>query len=657
VQEFLAKLFSSDFMPHGSCYFWKPEIVWLHAISDGTIALSYYFISLTLFYFVRKRRDLPFQWMFFLFGVFIFGCGATHLMELWTLWNGTYRLAGVIKAVTAAASVATAALLIPLVPRALALPSPEKLRAVNQDLSLARRKAEQTSAELAEAKEAAEAANEAKSQFLANMSHELRTPLNAIIGYSEMLREDAEAAENEPQIADLQRINIAGKHLLELINDVLDLSKIEAGKMELHPETFQVHQMIGDGIETVRPMIERNGNRIETYLEPDLGWLDTDLIKARQVVLNLLSNAAKFTERGAIALSARRATRNETAGIELTVADTGRGIPREQLGNLFQPFQQGDHRNDGKFSGTGLGLALSRRFCQMMGGDVWVVSTPGVGSVFTVFLAGSVAEGQNPESKTPGSLKIPNKKPVSVLIIDDDATARDLMRRNLAREGISATTAASGPEGLRMARELRPALILLDVMMPQMDGWTVLTTLKSDPDLRNIAVVMVSMFDSQELGFMLGASDYLVKPVTREQLHALLGRVPFHSPASPVLLIENDPDVRKPLKAMLEREGWEVIEAANGKDGLDKLERVTPDLIVLNAITPEIDSFTFNDVVRRNPNWSRIPIIILTAKDEAAAKIDELNKQIQRVLKGRTCDPDQFVSQVKNLLSSDSGIG
>lgn len=204
-----------------------------------------------------------------------------------------------------------------------------------------------------------------------------------------------------------------------------------------------------------------------------------------------------------------------------------------------------------------------------------------------------------------------------------------------------------------MARILRPVLILLDVMMPQMDGWTVLTTLKSDPDTRDIPVVMVSMFDSQELGLVLGATDYLVKPVTREQLSALLGRIHFQPRTGPVLLIENDPDARSLLKDLLEREGWKVTEASDGREGLDKLDRMQAALIVVNALTPGMDSFTFNDLVQCNPRWSRIPIIILTEKEEASARIDELNNQLHRVLKHRTCDTDQFVMQIRTLLSSD----
>ncbi len=383
--------------------------------------------------------------------------------------------------------------------------------------------------ELLLARQAAEAANSAKSQFLASMSHELRTPLNAIIGYSEMLEEEAADTGQDGFVPDLQKIRAAGRHLLALINDILDLSKIEAGKLELFLETFDVRQVIGEVATTIAPLVEKNGNRLEIRCAEGVGRMHSDLTRTRQVLLNLLSNACKFTQGGSIALAAARERADDgNEWVVLRVSDSGIGMTPEQLSRLFEAFAQADASTARNYGGTGLGLAITRRFSRMMGGDVTVESRPGAGSTFTVRLPALLGEARGrTETPAPPAAPADASAPAqsgTLLVIDDDPEARALMRRFLGKEGFRIEEAADGESGIRMARELRPAVITLDVLMPGMDGWAVLGALKGDPELAGIPVILATIVDEEHLGFALGASEYLTKPIDRERLVTVLDK-------------------------------------------------------------------------------------------------------------------------------------
>jgi signal transduction histidine kinase/CheY-like chemotaxis protein len=386
-----------------------------------------------------------------------------------------------------------------------------------------------TQDELLKAKDAAEEASRAKSAFLANMSHELRTPLNAIIGYSEILEEDARDSGSPENVRDLKRIQAAGKHLLSLINDVLDLSKIEAGKMALHLETFAVGPMIEEMITTLQPAAERNSNRLVLRMADDLDSMYADITKVRQILFNLLSNACKFTEHGTVTLDVERHQRREDR-LVFRVTDTGIGITPEEQSKLFQYFGQADSSTARKYGGTGLGLAISQRFTQMMRGELHVSSTKGQGSIFTLELPTKVALDAAESPQTSPAQEPVQQEPVAsaesttVLVIDDDAAVRDLMTRFLGKMGYHVVPATNGPEGLRLARELRPSIITLDVVMPDMTGWDVLNELKTDPRLAPIPVIMVTIVDHEALGLARGASNYLVKPIDRERLAVALNK-------------------------------------------------------------------------------------------------------------------------------------
>jgi PAS domain S-box-containing protein len=381
--------------------------------------------------------------------------------------------------------------------------------------------------ELVAAVDASEDASRAKSAFLANMSHELRTPLNAIIGYSEMLQEEIKDRDLTDLLPDLVKIHGSGKHLLLLINDILDLSKIEAGKMDLFPEVFEVPALVRDVAATVRPMVERGENTLDVRCAEDMLSVKADLTRVRQVLLNLLSNASKFTTRGRVALHVDRIAVNGAPWVRFRVADTGIGMAPEQLAKLFKAFAQADASTTRKYGGTGLGLVISRQLCQMMGGEVTVESAPGRGSTFTVLLPTHVEEKAAGDAASQPALfetVPPVHEPSTVLVIDDDRLVRDLLRRYLEKEGFRVATSSNGEEGLRHARDLRPGIITLDVVMPGMDGWEVMRGLKRDPDLAGIPVIMITIVDNPGLGLAMGAAEYLTKPIDWRRLGAALAK-------------------------------------------------------------------------------------------------------------------------------------
>ncbi|MBW2267502.1 MAG: response regulator [Deltaproteobacteria bacterium] len=508
---------------------------------------------------------------------------------------------------------------------------------------------------LEDASAAAQAANRAKSSFLANMSHELRTPMNAIIGYSEMLIEDAEDEGNEEAVGDLQKIHAAGKHLLSLINDVLDLSKIEAGKMDLYLETFDVGTMIDEVAATIDALIKKNGNELVLEIEPSIGNIRADLTKVRQGLFNLLSNAAKFTHEGTVTLAITPEQVGGREGVRFAVSDTGIGISPERLGHIFEEFSQADESTTKNFGGTGLGLAITQRFCQLMGGDVLVESTVGEGSTFSILLpvrvefGDSETEGASSGAEKP-SIASANDGEQTVLVIDDEATARDLLGRTLEGAGFRVVSATDGQEAVELARTLQPAAITLDVIMPGMDGWAVLRELKTDPKTRDIPVVMVTMTDDRNMGYTLGATDFLTKPIERNQLVGLLARYSTTDPEAHVLVVDDNEEVRDVFRRSLEKEGWAVEEAENGEVALERVAQKTPALILLDLMMPVMDGFQFVTELRKRS--LSIPIVVVTAKDLSDEEQRQLSGEVAGLVQKRGTGRDELLSEICDLVAS-----
>lgn len=528
----------------------------------------------------------------------------------------------------------------------------------------------QRTLDLASARDAALEASRSKSLFLANMSHELRTPLNAIIGYSEMLMDDMDELDKPDNAADLERIHSAGKHLLSLINDILDLTKIETGKMDLYEEWFNVREMVQSVAETIQPLFDKNNNTFRVNCPEDIGDLFADITKIRQSLFNLLSNASKFSRDDEVVLTVRRKMLDGKEDIYFDIEDHGIGMSQEQQEKLFEAFSQADPSTTRKFGGTGLGLVISQHLCNMMGGGIQLVSRLGGGSTFTIILpvkkgadlpqqpinsndpkelswrSNAVAAGNRFSAERGGNNADRREKVSMVLVIDDDSSVRQIMTHFLAQKGFSVQAAASGEEGLRLARELKPDAITLDIMMPGLDGWSVLKILKHDPELKDIPVILVTMVENRSLGYSLGATEYLSKPINKERLWTVLKRSVRSQQAGPLLIIDDNDSMRESLRDMLQLEGWDVCAVPAAASAFSEIAKNPPALIILDLVMPEMNGFEFLGQLRHNPRWGNIPVLIVSGKDLSDAEQALLHGSGARVVNKAAFSHDDLLREV-----------
>ncbi len=531
--------------------------------------------------------------------------------------------------------------------------------AFGKDVTARRR----TQVALRMAKEEAERANKAKSQFLANMSHELRTPLNSVIGFTNILRKNKSGHMGEQELNFLDRISANGKHLLQLINQVLDLAKIEAGRMELELEVVDLRALLGETLEQMEGQVKDKPVRLRSFVPGDLGLVETDRGKLKQVIINLVGNAIKFTDEGEVTVEVVPEPESGRVAA-IAVRDTGMGISPERLHAIFEAFQQADGTTSRRFGGTGLGLTISRSLCQLMGYDLKVESEVGVGSVFSILLTELVKPPARPEDALIAEALKPmessrpradvaedplrKEKGRPVLVIDDDHDSRILITHHLEDLGYDVLTAASAGDGLEQARVYRPDLITLDLMMPGMTGWEALREFKEDPELRDIPVVVVSMIAGEgDRTSLMGAVDVLPKPIEKDRLLEVVKRNLDETRNRRVLVVEDDPDARAVIRNYLEEAGMEVILAENGREGEKRLQEEVPDLILLDLVMPVMDGTTFLKRLREETRHRGIPVVICTGKELSREEQERLQSEAVAILsKG-----EDFEAELRAVLS------
>ena len=503
----------------------------------------------------------------------------------------------------------------------------EAQRQLTEELSFRKDEAEA-------ARNAAEAANRAKSAFLANMSHELRTPLSAVIGYTELLEEELDDIGQQGMMTDLGKIKSNAKHLLGLINDVLDLSKVEANKMEIFVEDIEVESFLRDAAGTVETLVRTKANTLALDLGQGLGSMRSDPVKLRQCLYNLLSNACKFTANGRVTLRVGREAASDGDWLSFAVEDTGIGMSPQQVERLFERFTQADETTTRKFGGTGLGLALSRAFANLLGGDITVTSTEGEGTCF-VLRVPAVAPEVRPAVADQSELDshhLNGSADSLVLVVDDEPSQRELLTRFLRKQGFSVRTCSDGRHALVLARDLKPRVILLDVMMPDMDGWSVLQALKADEETAKLPVIMVSFVADPSLSIALGATDAVPKPIDWTRLRTVMDR--FRDVGGDVLVVDDDRDTRIRLRTVLEKNGWTVREAGDGAEALHRVAEARPRIILLDLTMPLVDGFAFLDCLREIPDCADVPVVVLSARDVSAAERERLAKADRVFRKG-----------------------
>jgi CheY-like chemotaxis protein len=422
--------------------------------------------------------------------------------------------------------------------------------------------------------------------------------------------------------------------------------------MELNLETFSVAALIDEVVKTLETLAAKNGNRIVVDCDSTTKSIHADQVRVRQALLNLVSNANKFTERGTVTIRARRREIDNREGVEIEVTDTGIGMTPAQMDKLFQEFSQADSSTTRKYGGTGLGLAISQRFCRMMGGDITVQSEPGRGSTFTIQLPANVvsidAAAAAPEAPPRMRAAQTSHDAPLIVVADDDPTGREVVAHFLEREGFSVALADGGQEALRLVREMHPAAVTLDVIMPDLDGWTVLAAIKGDPTLADIPVILVTIVDEKSRGYSLGAAEYLVKPVDREKLIQVLRRI-CGSVCGRLLLVDDDEIVRRQMRLQLQHSGWDISDAENGRIALARLHEARPDAIILDLIMPEMDGFEFLEEMRGRAEWRDIPVVVVTSKDLIAEDRRRLNGGVERII--HKTGRDETLREVRGALT------